>query len=105
MIGILGYSWVWLAFKNRGQDLTKRFLSMQIVDDNNSLPDLGQLIGRAIVKPVAIGLSASLPFLVVLFSSFDAFSNVDGFGFIRWTIGIAIGMFVLCFKLVLIYFL
>ena len=45
-IGIWGYSWVWLAFKNRGQDLTKRILGMQIVSDADSLASQNQLIGR-----------------------------------------------------------
>ncbi|NEP60991.1 MAG: tetratricopeptide repeat protein [Symploca sp. SIO2G7] len=99
MIGILGYSWVWLAFKNRGQDLTKRLLSMQVVDDNDSLPSLGQLIGRAIVKPVAIGLGGLFPFLVVMLSMFGAFAEVDAAGTIGWIIGLTIGVFVLFFKL------
>jgi tetratricopeptide (TPR) repeat protein len=68
MLVILGYSWIWLALKNNGQDLTKRLLGLQIISDSDSLPSLTQLIGRAVCKPIAIGLGGLFPFLILTFS-------------------------------------
>lgn len=98
MLGILGYSWVWLAFKNNGQDLTKRLLGMQIVSDSDSLANLGQLISRAICKPIAIGLGGLFPFLVFIFSMFSAFGETETAGFVGMMIGLIIGVFIFFFK-------
>lgn len=98
MLGILGYSWVWLAFRNQGQDLTKRLLGMQIVSDSDVLASLGQLIGRAICKPIAIGLAGLFPFLVFMFSMFSAFGETDAAGAMGMFIGMIIGICIFFFK-------
>lgn len=89
-----GYSWIWLAHKNSGQDLIKRLLGMQIVSDNQTLPSLGQLITRAIIKPFNF-FSAYFVFgLIVTFSIFgEAFGEMWRGGLSMMTfIGIFIGM-------------
>ncbi|MEA5546854.1 tetratricopeptide repeat protein [Limnoraphis robusta CCNP1324] len=69
-LAIWGYSWIWLAHKNSGQDLIKRLLGMQIISDDNTLPSLGQLITRAIIKPFNF-FSAYLVFgLIMTFAVF-----------------------------------
>lgn len=98
-IGIWGYSWVWLAFKNRGQDLTKRILGMQIVSDADSLPSQNQLIGRAVLKPLAISLGASFPILMFMFSAMMSFAEHDSAaGAVGVMIGLFFGMFIMFFK-------
>ncbi|MEC4805380.1 MAG: CDC27 family protein [Jaaginema sp. PMC 1079.18] len=100
ILGILGYSWVWLAYKNRGQDLTKRLLGMQIASDQETTPSLGQLITRAIVKPIAAGLGGFFPFLVFMFAAFQSFDDTGELSnFFGWMIGLMIGIFVLIFRL------
>lgn len=98
---IWSYSWVWLAYKNRGQDLIKRLLGMQIVSDDNTFPSLGQLIIRAILKPLnffMVYLVFSLIMLISLASeSFGSTGgSLEGFGAV---IGIIIGMVVLIVRL------
>ncbi len=100
LISILGYSWVWLGFKNQGQDLTKRLLGLQVVSDRDALPTSGQLIGRAIVKPIAIGLGGLFPFLVFMLSTFTSMGQAnDAASGIAVVIGLIIGFIVLFFKL------
>jgi tetratricopeptide (TPR) repeat protein len=102
MIAVWGYSWVWLAYKNNGQDLTKRLLGMQIVSDSNTSPTLNQFIGRAIAKPFSIGLGGLFPFLSIIFSFFllmGEFGSGEAAGFVGAMIGFLIGIFVALFKL------
>jgi uncharacterized RDD family membrane protein YckC len=100
VLGSLGYSWVWLAYKNNGQDLTKRLLGMQIVSDSDSPPSLGQLIGRALVKPMAIGMGMSFPALVMSFSMLGAMSGESDFsGAVGLVIGLTIGLIIMSFKI------
>lgn len=100
ILGIWGYSWVWLTYKNCGQDLTKRLLGMQIVSDENTIPSLEQIIGRSVLKPVAISVGGIFPFLVFFFSVFSSLGNTGEFaGFFALFVGLMIGIFVLFFKL------
>ncbi|MBW4495106.1 MAG: tetratricopeptide repeat protein [Oscillatoria princeps RMCB-10] len=68
-LGILCYAWIWLPYKNKGQDLSKRLVGMQIVNqEENSPPSLTQLIFRAILKPLALGIAGSAWFFILLSS-------------------------------------
>lgn len=101
MLGIIGYSWVWLAYKNSGQDLTKRLLGMQIVSDSDSLPNVGQLTGRAVAKPIAIALGGLFPVLALSFTLFSGLAQTDGepASFIGLMIGFVIGVYIAFFRL------
>lgn len=70
VLAIWGYSWVWLAHKNSGQDLIKRLLGIQIVSDNQTVLSLGQLITRAIIKPFNFFLAHFVFSLIIFFSMF-----------------------------------
>lgn len=69
VLGIWGYSWIWLAYKNSGQDLTKRLLGMQIVSDNDLSINLNQLIIRATIKPINCFFAYMIMGTVILFST------------------------------------
>lgn len=101
ILSIWGYSWIWLAYKNNGQDLTKRLLGMQIVTDNDSIPSLGNLFGRAIIKPFAIALGFLFPFLLFYAALFEAFIHNDGTasGALGLVIGLIIGFYVMFFRI------
>lgn len=88
--GIWGYSWVWLAHKNSGQDLIKRLLGMQIVSDDQILPSLNQLITRAIIKPFNFFLAYLVFGLIIVFSMFGHLGQM-GSG-VSAAIGMTIGM-------------
>ena len=97
-----GYSWVWLAHKNNGQDITKRLLGMQVVNDNeDSIPSLNKLSIRAMLKPISLIAVYFLLGLIVLFSMFGTMAQSDSsFGnMIGMVIGLIIGIFVMTFKL------
>ncbi|WP_414526952.1 tetratricopeptide repeat protein [Nodularia chucula] len=100
-LAIWGYSWIWLAYKNRGQDLTKRLLGIQIVTDDNEIPSLGKLIARAMFKPIAIALGGLFPGLVFVFSMLSLVSENDSSaaGLIGVMIGFIIGLSIMFFRL------
>lgn len=103
VLAIWGYSWVWLAHQNNGQDLTKRLLGMQIVnDEENSVPLVGKLITRAVVKPVALILAGFAFYAIIFFLvAMETMGNMfgDGFQFVGAIIGLSIGLFLGFFKL------
>ncbi|WP_373535788.1 tetratricopeptide repeat protein [Microcoleus sp.] len=90
VLAIWGYSWVWLAYKNCGQDFIKRLLGMQIVSDDQTLPNLGQLITRAIIKPFNFFLAYLVFGLIIVFSMFGQMGQM-GSG-VSAAIGMTIGM-------------
>ncbi|MEG4456797.1 tetratricopeptide repeat protein [Microcoleus sp. N9_A1] len=90
VLAIWGYSWVWLAYKNGGQDLIKRLLGMQIVSDEQRLPSLGQLITRAMIKPFNFFLAYLVFGLIIVFSMFGHLGQM-GSG-VSAAIGMTIGM-------------
>jgi tetratricopeptide (TPR) repeat protein len=99
-LGIWGYSWVWLAHKNAGQDLIKRLLGMQIISDDNTLPSLGQLITRAIVKPFNFFLAYLVLGLIMMVSMFGSlWETREGLGNAFAIIGIIFGMTFLVMRL------
>ncbi|AFZ10114.1 heat shock protein DnaJ domain protein [Oscillatoria nigro-viridis PCC 7112] len=89
-LAIWGYSWVWLAYKNCGQDLIKRLLGMQIVSDDQRLPSLGQLITRAIIKPFNFFLAYLVFGLIIVFSMFGHLGQM-GSG-VAAAIGMTVGL-------------
>ncbi|MEG3956282.1 RDD family protein [Microcoleus sp. herbarium2] len=90
VLAIWGYSWVWLAYKNGGQDLIKRLLGMQIISDDQRLPSLGQLITRAMIKPFNFFLAYLVFGLIIVFSMFGHLGQM-GSG-VSAAIGMTIGM-------------
>jgi tetratricopeptide (TPR) repeat protein len=103
-LAIWGYSWVWLAHKNSGQDLIKRLLGMQIISDDNTLPSLGQLITRAIIKPFNFFLAYLVLGLMIAVSMFGMLWEDRGglggaFAFIGLIIGMSFGLMKLCWDL------
>lgn len=100
VLAIWGYSWIWLAHKNRGQDLVKRLLGMQIVSDDNTLPSLGQLITRAIVKPLNFLAAYLVLSLIAAFSMFGSFGEMGtASGAVGVVIGLTFGLVFLLFRL------
>lgn len=91
-LAIWGYSWVWLAHKNSGQDLTKRLLGMQIVTDDNKFPSLGQLVTRAIIKPFNFFLAYLVFSLIIALYIFGAAWETRGDSSFGGAIGTAIGL-------------
>ena len=90
VLAIWGYSWVWLAYKNSGQDLIKRLLGIQIVSDNQTVLSLGQLISRAIIKPFNFFLAHFVFSLIIFFSMFGNFGEMgSGMGAV---IGLIFGL-------------
>ncbi|MBW4627062.1 MAG: tetratricopeptide repeat protein [Brasilonema octagenarum HA4186-MV1] len=97
---ILGYSWVYLAYKNNGQDLTKRLLGMQIVNDGeNSVPSLRKLTFRAILKPITLMVIYLVLAAMIFFSLLGGMGEADAAGAAGWIIGIMIGLIILSFRL------
>lgn len=57
LLATLFYAWVWLPHRNNGQDLAKRLVGLQIVNQHSeSKPGIAKLIIRAILKPFGYAL-------------------------------------------------
>jgi hypothetical protein len=91
LVVVLGYSWVYLAAKNNGQDLTKRISGMQIVnDDSNSYPTIQRLIFRAILKPITLVVIFMAIILVILAAYIPTMFEGDGFEIVGMIVGLVI---------------
>ena len=91
LVVVLGYSWVYLAAKNNGQDLTKRISGMQIVnDDSNSYPGIEKLIFRAILKPITLGVIFIAIVLVIVAAYIPTLFESDGFKAAGMIIGLVV---------------
>jgi tetratricopeptide (TPR) repeat protein len=96
----LGYSWVYLAATNNGQDLTKRILGMQIVnDEENSLPTIGQLTFRSVLKPITLGVIVIAISCIIFASILPSMFSDNGFQVVGAIIGLALFLTFGIFKL------
>jgi tetratricopeptide (TPR) repeat protein len=88
---LLGYSWVYLAANNNGQDLTKRILGMQIVnDEKNSIPGIGKLTFRAFLKPITLLAIIAAISCIVFASILPSMFSDNGFEIVGAVIGLAL---------------
>lgn len=63
-IVIYVYSWVWLAYRNDGQDIAKKLLNLRIANNRSSVKlSLGQLFLRAIFRPIGFCFAFGSAFL------------------------------------------
>jgi tetratricopeptide (TPR) repeat protein len=91
LVVVLGYSWVYLAAKNNGQDLTKRISGMQIInDDSNSYPGVEKLIFRAILKPITLAAIFMAIVLAIIAAYIPTMFESDGFKVAGMIIGLII---------------
>jgi tetratricopeptide (TPR) repeat protein len=107
IVVVVGYSWVYLAAKNDGQDLTKRISGMQIInDDSNSYPGVEKLIFRAILKPITLAAIFMAIVLAVFAAYIPTIFENDGFKVVGMIIGLVvfftIGIFRMLWELLFI---
>lgn len=69
VLATLIYAWIWLPYRNNGQDLAKRLVGLQIVNRNEaSTPEIAKLIIRAVMKPFGYALGVLAIFCRLIIS-------------------------------------